>query len=82
MRKRIVVEIEFDEATDEYDGETKFLEFHSMRVVEDQTDVSVEERGSLTEAWGQSDWYSIGFVSEFLSMLDGDEVTAEDVNPY
>lgn len=81
-KRRIVVELEFDEATDEYDPSYTFLEFASMRVLEDQTTVSVEERSSLTEGWGQSDWYSVGFVSSFLSMLDGDVVTAEDVKPY
>ena len=81
-KKRLVIELEFDEDQDDLDPDYTSLEFAAMRVLEDQSTVTPEDRDGLAERWGQSDWYWVGFCSSLIGLLDGDSVEAKDVKAY
>lgn len=79
-KKKLTIEIEFDEVTED---DYTYVEFSSMRVVPEATTVTDEDREGLAESWAQSDWYSVGFVSRLLDLLDGEAtINADSVRSY
>ena len=78
-KKKLVVEILFEEVQDEFEDDYTYLEFDSMRMDQEASTVSPHELDAVAEGWGQSDWYSVGFNNAFLRVLDGVEVKADQM---
>jgi len=59
--KRIVLELVFDEITED---EHTYLEFDKINTI--VNDLTQDERLGIGERWIQSDWYHIEFAQEIL----------------